>query len=50
MNSSGMGGACEVGELRRSHHICKSVLQLFDIALIGEEWRREWKCDKMYVE
>jgi hypothetical protein len=32
MNSSGTGGACEVGVLRRSHHVCKSGLQLFDIA------------------
>jgi hypothetical protein len=31
-NSSEMGGACEVGVFRSSHHICKSRFQLFDIA------------------
>jgi hypothetical protein len=30
MNSSGTG-ACEVGVLRRSHHVCKSELQVLDI-------------------
>jgi hypothetical protein len=30
-NSSGTG-ACEVGVLRRSHHVCKFGLQLFGIA------------------
>jgi hypothetical protein len=31
MNSSGTG-ACEVRVLRMSHHVCKSILQLFSIA------------------
>jgi hypothetical protein len=30
-SSSGVGGNCEIGVFKRSHHICKSRLQLFDM-------------------
>jgi hypothetical protein len=28
-SSSGVGGACEIGVLKRSHHVCKSRLHLY---------------------
>jgi hypothetical protein len=31
VSSLGMGGTCEVRVFRRSHHVCKSRLQLFDM-------------------
>jgi hypothetical protein len=37
-------GACEVWVFRRSHHIYKSGLQLFDIAYSGDESENEIKC------
>jgi hypothetical protein len=49
MYSSGME-VCEVGALRRSDDVCKSKLQLFNIAYSGEEWRRECRWEKIYVK
>jgi hypothetical protein len=37
VSSSKVGGACEIKVFRRSHHIYKSRLQLFDIAWSVEE-------------
>jgi hypothetical protein len=31
-SSSGVGGPCEIGVFRRSYHVYKLRLQLFDIA------------------
>jgi ribosomal protein L32 len=30
-SSAGVRGACEIGVFKRSHHVCMSELQLFDM-------------------
>jgi hypothetical protein len=37
VSSSGVGGACEIRVFKRSHHVCMSGLQLFDMAYSVEE-------------
>jgi hypothetical protein len=37
MRSSGVEGTCEIGMFKRSHHVCKLRLQLFDMTKSVEE-------------
>jgi hypothetical protein len=45
----GARGACEIGVFKRSHHICMSALQLFDMTYSVEEKSEESRNWMKYV-